>query len=333
MPEIELINTATFVVLLFVIWLLASQRGLIRRVFGKWQFVRAVLEGLLMLAMAYAAQETFSILANAPHLDEFETFFRFAANIVVYIGYGGMLGRITEGGLFYRKARKEDWKLSKLTQGAIYGAALFFTLSIFLIRNNITPAEVYVWAGGAAAIVAFIMQQTLSDLFSGLAVSAERPFKLGDWLRLSDGTEGQVIDINWRATHLRAWDKTTLVIPNSKLAQDSFINLHGRDHPFAPWYIVKISGDHDPARIKALLEQATGACTYPMPTPAPVIRLMNAEKSPYEYMVWMHFEDYPTMFAGREELYRNIDSTLRAEGIAIAADIQEVKLSGSLSDQ
>ena len=70
-----------------------------------------------------------------------------------------------------------------------------------------------------------------------------------------------------------------------------------------------------------------------MPTPAPVIRLMNAEKSPYEYMVWMHFEDYPTMFAGREELYRNIDNTLRAEGIAIAADIQEVKLSGSLSDQ
>ena len=327
------INMAAVVAIVFVIWLLGLQRGVIRRFFGRRQVARAVLEGLLMLAMAYAVRELFALLAQAPRLSDFHTFFKFVASIAIYIGYGGLIGRITEGVLFYRKARKPDWQLSKLARASIYGAALFTTLSVFLVRNDITPAEVYVWAGGAAAVFAFIMQQTLSDLFSGIALSMERPFKLGDWLRLDDGTEGQVIDINWRATHLRAWDKTTYVIPNAKLAQNSFTNLHGRNHPFAPWYGIKISGDHDPERVKSLLETAVQACTYPMPTPAPVVRLMYADQSPYQYMVWLHFEDYPTMFAGREELYRNVDATLRAEGIAIASDIQEVKLSSPLPSQ
>ena len=127
------------------------------------------------------------MIGNKARVDSFATADEPAGGEVLHDA-GAACRRVTEGVLFYKKARKPDWQLSKLARASIYGAALFTTLSVFLVRNDITPAEVYVWAGGAAAVFAFIMQQTLSDLFSGLAVSAERPFKLGDWLRLSDGT-------------------------------------------------------------------------------------------------------------------------------------------------
>ena len=169
------------------------------------------------------------------------------------------------------------------------------------------------------------MQQTLGDLFSGLALSIERPFKIGDWIRLSDGTEGQVQDINWRATHLRGWDKTTFVIPNGTLARESFTNLHGENHVYSPWYTVKVSGDYDPQKVVRLLEKAAGRCVTPMKAPPPLVRLMDGEDTPYTYMVWVHFENYPTMFSGREELYREIDASLRNAGIPIASKIQEIR--------
>ena len=325
------INLAAFVATIFAIWLLALQRGLIHKFFGQRQLMRAILEGCLILAMAFAVHELFKLLGEAPRLVDFHRAFEVVSEIVIYVGWAGLVGRFAEGFLFHKKAAREDWQLSKLARASIYGVCLAVSLSVFSVKYDITPAEVFVWTGATAAVLAFVMQQTLGDLFSGLAISLERPFKLGDWLRLPDGTEGQVIDINWRATHLRAWDKTTFVIPNAKLAQESFTNLHGRNHAFAPWYVVKVSGEHSPEHVLELLKQATEACTYPLPTPAPVVRLMNAEKSPYEYMVWLHFEDYPTMFAGREELYRSIDAILRAEQIAIAADIQEVRLNQNMS--
>jgi small-conductance mechanosensitive channel len=134
-----------------------------------------------------------------------------------------------------------------------------------------------------------------------------------------------VQDINWRATHLRKWDKTSFVIPNGQLAKQSFTNLRGARHPFAPWYTVNVSGDYHPDEVIELLRKAIEKCNIPLPAPAPVVRLMSADSTPYTYMVWLHFADYPTMFAGRDELYREIDSVLRAAGIDIAAEIHEVR--------
>jgi len=42
-------------------------------------------------------------------------------------------------------------------------------------------------------------------------------------------------------------------------------------------------------------------------------------------MVWVHFQNYPTMFAGREDLYREIRASLLDAGLQLAAEIQEVR--------
>jgi small-conductance mechanosensitive channel len=216
-----------------------------------------------------------------------------------------------------------------------YGIFVVFGLVSFLVASGKTPTELFVWTGASAALLAFIMQQTLGDVFSGLSLTLERPFQIGDWIRLGDGTEGQVQDINWRATHLRKWDNTTLVIPNGKLARESFTNLHGTTHHYAPWYTVKVSGEHPPAQVIGLLEQAVASCDAPLPYPAPVARLMDANSTPYTYMIWVNFPNYPSMFAGRGELYGAMDETLRAAGIEVAADIKEIRYRqiGPLSGQ
>lgn len=67
--------------------------------------------------------------------------------------------------------------------------------------------------GGAA--IAFASRDLLANLFGGLVVYLDRPFKIGDWIRSPDKQiEGTVEMIGWRVTCIRTFDKRPLYVPN-----------------------------------------------------------------------------------------------------------------------
>jgi len=215
-------------------------------------------------------------------------------------------------------------KLPGLQRTLLYIVALVAGLFFFFSVKEYSITGVFISTGAVAAIVAFAMQRTLGDLFSGIALSIERPFRVGDWIRLSDGTEGKIIDLNWRATRLRGWDNSTFVVPNGELAARGFKNLHGADHIFGPWYEVKIPAEVDPRFAKALLLEAALRCEKVLKDPVPIVRLMDASTVPYTYMVWVYYPNYPAMFVGREELYREIHYALDRAGFQTAPEIHEI---------
>lgn len=308
-----------------VVWLLARQRNLVLRWLSGYPLIVGLSDAVFVVLIAYALQGLLLFVSELPRMAGWSITARMSSELVVHLGYAWALARVAEALLRRRKAHVPDWRPTGLTRIGLYGLFTLGGILTFLVAKGHAPTELFVWTGATAAVLAFLVQQTLGDLVSGFALTIERPFKIGDWLRLEDGTEGQVQDVNWRATHLRKWDKTSFIIPNGQLAQQSFTNLRGPRHPFAPWYLVKVSGEHPPSQVIELLQKAVAGCNIPLPAPAPVVRLMSADSSPYGYMVWLHFADYPTMFAGRDELYREIDSVLRSAGISIAADIHEVR--------
>lgn len=210
-----------------------------------------------------------------------------------------------------------------LLRSVIYGAALIIGVGFFLWVQGYSLTGIWISTGLLTALIAFALQQTLGDFFSGLALGLEGSFRIGDWLQLENGTEGQVVDLNWRATWLRCWDNTTQVIPNAKLAGQGFKNLHGDKHQYRPWYYVKIAAEVDPRFAKELLLEAAFNCKNVLKNPAPIIRLTNASTLPYTYMLWVSFANYPAMFRGREELYREIHYVLQRAGVTPAAEIHE----------
>ena len=234
------------------------------------------------------------------------------------------LARIIELWILSRSKEGSSTNLPGLQRTLLYVVALVAGLFFFLSVKEYSITGVFISTGAVAAIVAFAMQRTLGDLFSGIALSIERPFRVGDWIALSDGTEGKIIDLNWRATRLRGWDNSTLVVPNGELAARGFKNLHGADHMFGPWYEVKIPAEVDPRFAKALLLEAALRCERVLKKPLPIVRLMDATSVPYTYMVWVYYPNYPAMFAGREELHREIHYALNRAGIQQAPEIYGV---------
>jgi small-conductance mechanosensitive channel len=315
------------VTLLFLLWRLGGHpvqgRALARRfprliAFADLLLVPALVALVGALASVAVAQLGFAGVDGGT--------VRTATLIVGYLITGWLLARLIEALLLARADDELSERVPKLVVGLIYVALMLFGLGLLLWLQGYSFTGIWVSTGVAAAVLGLALQRTLGDLFSGIALGIERPFKLGDWIELRDGTVGQVIDLNWRATWLRGWDNSTHVIPNSQMAGQPLKNLHDDRHLFAPWYFVKVPAEVDPRFATALILDAALRCESILKMPHPVVRLADAGSVPYSYMVWVHLKNYPAMFRGREELYREIHWALQRAGISLAPEVHELRM-------
>jgi len=90
----------------------------------------------------------------------------------------------------------------------------------------ITPILTALGIGGLA--VALALQDTLSNLFAGFHLLADRPVRVGDTIRLENGMEGMVEDIGWRSTRIRQPADDLVIVPNAKLAQSILTNRYSK---------------------------------------------------------------------------------------------------------
>ncbi|MEP5731128.1 MAG: mechanosensitive ion channel family protein [Sulfitobacter sp.] len=306
------------------LWLFGKQTALLKRFVRTHPIKSAVTDliaaPLMSLLLGSCVQKFLTLYGSA----EVSAQFGDPILLVLFLATAFCLARLVELFLLSRHKQNDASYLPGLQRGLLIAGFLFAGLITFLYLQGYSITGLSISTGAAAALVAFAMQQTLGDLFSGIALSIEHPFKLGERIRLADGSEGMVVDINWRATRLLAWDNSTLVVPNSDLAKQGFTNLHGVDHPFAPWYEVKIPAEVDPRLARALLLEAALKCTKVLKSPLPVVRLTDATTLPYTYMVWVHFPNYLAMFAGREQLFQEIHYALKDVGAQVSPNINEL---------
>jgi MscS family membrane protein len=96
-----------------------------------------------------------------------------------------------------------------------------------VVQNlGVNLSAVLVAIGGAAFIMAFALQDILSNIFSGIALLVDTPFRYGDLIRLEDGTVCQVMKVGLRVTHMYDIGAHAVIyMPNSKLANERIVNL------------------------------------------------------------------------------------------------------------
>ena len=79
----------------------------------------------------------------------------------------------------------------------------------------ITPILTAFGVGGLA--VALALQETLSNLFSGLYISTARQLVPGDYVKLKTGEEGTIVDITWRNTKIKEGPNNMIIVPNANI--------------------------------------------------------------------------------------------------------------------
>lgn len=76
--------------------------------------------------------------------------------------------------------------------------------------------------------VGFAAQSTLANFIAGITILLEQSFQVGDWIHIND-TEGRVVLIALRTTHILTRDNITVIIPNSNVASSEVINLTSKN--------------------------------------------------------------------------------------------------------
>ncbi len=79
-------------------------------------------------------------------------------------------------------------------------------------------------AGIAAIFIGFAAQKVLSNIFGGISIAIFRPFRVGDVVEMED-EYGTVDDITLRHTVIRTWQNKRLIIPNSRISEESIMAL------------------------------------------------------------------------------------------------------------
>jgi small-conductance mechanosensitive channel len=113
-----------------------------------------------------------------------------------------------------REVVPETTIFSNITRIAVYAMGALILLQSLGI--SVTPVLGALGVGGIA--VALALQDTLSNLFSGLHLIASRQVRPGDFIQLDSGEEGYVTDVTWRNTTIRELADNMIIVPNSQLA-------------------------------------------------------------------------------------------------------------------
>jgi len=111
-------------------------------------------------------------------------------------------------------------------------------------------------SGFLAAIIGFALRNMIADLFSGIALNVEKPFATGDWIEIESGEQGEVIEMNWRATRLVTIQGRMVVVPNGRLADRKFINLYRPERAFRTVKTLVLDYQAPPQRVIEILQSA-----------------------------------------------------------------------------
>lgn len=178
--------------------------------------------------------------------------------------------RIVVAGLWriaHRNRRSREARLfSELSATAVYiGTAAIVLNSVFAL-----PITGVVATSGVVAIVlGLALQNTLADVFAGIAVGIEAPFSIGDRIQIGDRIEGQVVQVNWRSTHIQTDGDDVAIIPNSLIAKAEIINRSFPSQRRAVSVELSCPQCTAPERVIETLLHATLLCPDILLEPAP----------------------------------------------------------------
>ncbi len=203
----------------------------------------------------------------------------------------------------------------------LIAAVAYFLLAIW----GINPTAWLASAGVIGIAVGFAAKDSLANLFSGIFIVADAPYKLGDYIVLDSGERGAVVSLGMRSTRLLTRDDIEITIPNAVIANAKIINESG-----GPWekerirIPVGVAYGSDVDQICELLKEIALAHPEISKNPEPRVRLraFGASSLDFELMGWIEHPELRGRI--RHELHMDIYKGFAKAGVVIPFPQQDI---------
>jgi small-conductance mechanosensitive channel/CRP-like cAMP-binding protein len=207
-------------------------------------------------------------------------------------------------------------------------AVLLYGVGAGIIARNWFGIELTPFLATSAvvgAVVGLALQDTLGNLFAGIALHTEAPFRVGDWVRVSD-RDGRVEQVSWRATRLRTWDGDTLTIPNNEVARHVVLNYSLPATTHSRVVAVGVNYNTPPNKVITVLRGLCEQIESLVQEPPPGVRIIGYHDFTIHYEMRYHVKRYEDYRHVEGEIHRLIWYHFRRHGIEIPFPIRNVYL-------
>jgi small-conductance mechanosensitive channel/CRP-like cAMP-binding protein len=195
-------------------------------------------------------------------------------------------------------------------------------IGIFAVVATALMKEKFLTTSAVGAVViGFALQDTLGNMFAGLALQVERPFAVGHWIKVG-GHEGRVTGITWRATQLRTKSGDSVVLPNNVISKEPIVNFSEPEMATALTVDVGASYDAAPNRVKGVILEALADAALILKSPPPEVRVADFASSSITYRVKFWVADYSVDEPARDQARVAIYYAFKRSGIEIPFPIQ-----------
>ncbi len=208
-------------------------------------------------------------------------------------------------------------------------SVLIYVIALVGIMDTIFKqpiATVLATSGVLAIVLGLALQNTLSDVFSGLALNVERPFRAGDWITLAGGVEGQVIEINWRATRIKTSANELVIIPNSVVSKATVTNHRRLYEPPICTLTLKIDASVPAAQVITALQAAAKDCAGIEVGSTPNAYASQITDGTVTYAIDYAVGDFTRRSQVQSDLIQRLTDALRATHIPLGTAPVTVRL-------
>lgn len=193
-----------------------------------------------------------------------------------------------------------------------------FGAYVFLLIWGVDPTAWLASAGVIGIAVGFAARDSLANLFSGIFLVADSPYKIGDFIILDTGERGEVTQMGMRSTRLLTRDDVEVTVPNAVMANAKIVNESG-----GPWekerirVPVGVAYGSDVDEVCRVLEAV--AVNHPevakQPAPRVRMRAFGSSSLDFELLAWI---DRPVLRGRiRHDLLKGIYKAFIEHGIVI----------------
>lgn len=199
-------------------------------------------------------------------------------------------------------------------------SAIFAVVALVVLLRMGLGVDVTALVATSAAltiVLGLALQETLANLFAGLALMIDRPFESGDWIRIGDRV-GRIQEVSWRAVKVQIQKQEDyLIIPNSVVAKAEIVNM-SRPSPIHGHSIeVGVAYAEPPNRVTGVLEHAALEAEGVLPMPPPFALVSRFDNFSIVYRLTYYIRDFANWNEIQGAVLAHVWYAFRRRGIQI----------------
>ena len=211
--------------------------------------------------------------------------------VVIWISFAVRFSRLLLGTMGASPDRFQVVQRSTEPLLSNFFAVVLFIVGIYalLVIWDINVTGLVASAGILGLALGLAAQDTLSNLFAGVAILSDRPYEIGDFIILDTGERGEVTKIGLRSTRLLTRDDVEVTIPNGVMGASKIVNEAGGPRRYRIRALVGVAYGSDIDEVVAVLTDIAEEHPKTTSDPEPRVRVLGfgASSLDFELQCWI----------------------------------------------